>query len=190
MSHEIMWSTYSEKVDRKKVQAEWDAHVRIADRGEGASGASKIRWLDSLPICDGYEAAEKLIAQNDKGFFDCLAVRYYGVTEPTNGIVDARQKANAAWTAYNDANAAIHYKGVKSAFVSCKNCGSKLSTQYLNTNWCPLCRHDLRPESARARLAARKKKAEAATKNAHEVELKEAKKKRNVMWLVKIEYHT
>ena len=48
MSHNIRYAEYPENVNRKKVQANWDNHVRHEDWQEGANGLpGQIRWIES-----------------------------------------------------------------------------------------------------------------------------------------------
>lgn len=84
---------------------------------------------------------------------------------------------------------------MKSAYVSCKNCGSKLASSYFGGrlgNNCPICGADLRPESTLTAINNAKANAEKAKKELRVEEKKinnKSKKNAKVVWLVKTEYH-
>ena len=151
---------------------------------------TSIRWLENQPVCSDRELAENAIKKNDRGWYDCLAVKFM---EPVRGFSDnkieeLRSKERAAMNLYSARNAVIWASVLKSEYISCRTCGSKLRRQYIQSNTCPVCRKDLRPETTiRAVETAKErlKKAQEATKAYIE---RHAKK--TVKWLIKIEYHT
>lgn len=190
--HNIRYAEYPQDVDREKVKQKWDHVVQIEDAGEGASGLYRpIRWIETT-ICDNREDAERFIEQNDRRDYDNLAVRFRSFSGSNDALTDLRQKESAAWNTYRKEENAIHYAKdkVKSAFVTCRKCGSKLSTEYIKSNYCALCRADLRPDSARERLAKLKAKAEAITAKKDAAEKNLARKSGTIKWLVKVEFHT
>jgi hypothetical protein len=52
----------------------------------------------------------------------------------------------------------------KSAFITCKYCGTRLPSKLWKYNNCPVCKTDLRSKSTLERVAAKKKQAEDAEK--------------------------
>ena len=192
MGHNVMYETYPEKVNKASVQAEWDDHVRHANWQEGASGLpGSIRWIDH--VCEDYEAAEQYIDAHDKGWYDQLAVKYRALKEnakPSAKLTQLQEQLKKCQARLMECTQKIHYKDVKSAYIGCKNCGSKLSTKYINSNLCPLCRADLRPESTLNTINSLKSKQKELTKKIREEELKQLEKIAEIRWLVKIEYHT
>lgn len=190
MSHNIKHYTYDEKVDRKSVQAELNHYVSMEDWQEGCSGLNNsIRWIEST-ICDSYDSAMDYLTRNDKGWYDCLAVRYRVPNGTTKALDALKQKANELSKKSYDLATKIHYKGIKSEFVGCKKCGSRLATKYISSNMCPLCRNELRPDSTLDAIAKVKNAYNEALKKVEEMEKEIAKKNGKVQWLVKIEYHT
>lgn len=192
MSHNIKYETYHEKVNKKSVQAEWDAYVRHADWEEGASGLpNQIRWIDTtLP---DYDSAMSYIEQHDKKWYDQLAVKYieYSGAKPTKKEETLKEKVGEACKKYNSLSNEFYFAGSKSAFKSCPKCNSKLSLSYLNSNICPLCYSDLRPSSAIIAIDKAKTNWKELQKAYDEERKKNEKKgKKSVKWLVKIEYHT
>ena len=60
MGHNIHFAEYSENVNKKQVQAEWDDYAAKEDWQEGCSGlGSDIRWIDH--VCESREKAEEYI---------------------------------------------------------------------------------------------------------------------------------
>lgn len=199
MSHNIRHFDYPENVDRRKVQAELDILAATEGWQEGVRGlVHRIRWLDADPQ-DNYDEAEEFILLEDRGDYDCLAVRY---REPDR---EGQAKINAAAVylremrkAYQESQEEDNYPATRtSQYISCPDCGSKLSRGELaklkRPNYCPLCKCDLRPESMVERHKARVAKAKAAVSKAEDAyrkAQKQAVKSGKVRWLVKIEYHT
>lgn len=194
MSHNIETSVYNENVDKKKVQRYWDDYAAREDYQEGCSGLnSDIRWIDH--ICDNEEDAEKYIQEHDSGWYDQLAVKFkdYGNIKPSKALQDLQKRIKEIEDKLTKTENKVHYKDVKSAFVSCKKCNSKLSTKYINSNFCPMCREDLRPTSTLDTIQGYKDKKKELRIKMKEEELKLQKKMEKsatIKWLVKIEYHT
>ena len=84
---------------------------------------------------------------------------------------------------------------VKSEFLGCKNCGSRLAVKYLRGNQCPLCRADLRPKTTLDRLRTMEENIVELIKQvddlsrAENAKAAERAKKCETFWLVRIEYH-
>lgn len=92
------------------------------------------------------EDAEEAISRIDieNGLYDdCIAVKFRKVEEDRN----LRAKACAAWAAYHEAENVVVAKSFKAQLVGCKKCGSRLNREYLKSNFCPLCRADMRSET-------------------------------------------
>ncbi len=202
MSHNIHYADYKEKVNRREVQAYWDDYAAHEDWQEGCSGLSQpIRWLDNVEPLGSLEDAEYYIKTHDSGWYDQLAVRYLetpaATTPEPKTLTELRERQKRLYDRWMELDTKNHYKGTSAQFVTCRGCGSKLSTAFVDKyrNTCPVCRGDIRPPSAleaisRAKANYEKTKADvnAAEKRFRE---KEAKKlKPEVRWLVKIEYHT
>ena len=195
MSHNIKMSVYPENVNRTKVQSEWDNYVRMEDWQEGASGLpGKIRWIENI-VLNSKEDAEEFINKNDNGWYDQLAVRFKDVHIKMSKKYDTlATKLKTLKNELNERNNVFYATTVKSEFVGCKNCGSKLASKYIQrTNVCPLCRADLRSQTTlsnlqrlRERIAETEKLLKEEEKNLRNKQIKNA----TVKWLVKIEYHT
>lgn len=191
--HNIEYYDYPENIHRDYAWRELDYYVKQQTYQEGGHGLDKpIRWLESEPICEDYESAREAISRRDKGWYDQLAVRYKApAREPEKrskqqqALEDKEKDAHAKLMAVDKV---IWASGLKAEFVSCRSCGSKLKRRYIKSNRCPLCGADLRPESTIKQIdaaRARWKKAEKAV-----TEYVRTHGKKEVRWLVKIEYHT
>lgn len=176
---------------KKECEADWNEYAKK----EGSRLNNHIRWEN--PICKDYDEAMEYIEQHDNGWYDQLAVRFYEYPEIKNKAYDnlkeRLKKANEKYIALKNK---IHYMGVKSKFVSCRTCESKLNSEYFGTslkNICPICHKDIRPLTTLETLENYKKNVEKLEKEIKAEEDKlnlKMKNKATVKWLVKIEYHT
>lgn len=195
MSHNIETAIYPEDVNRDKVQREWDTHAAIEGRQEGCTGLhGKIRWLNVPPLEDE-EAAEAYIESVDRGWYDQIAVRFkqYERLTPSKRHQALAAKVRELLDKYNHLERTLHYKDAKAQFIGCRHCGSKIAKAYLDTNMCPVCGKDLRPESvldAISNARARWDKACADLKAEEKKMMAKQTSKAKICWLVKIEYHT
>ena len=197
MSHNIKYGVYSENVNKKKVEADWNNYVAHEDWQEGASGLVRsIRWIEG-EILNSEEEAYDYIKKHDDGNYDQLAVRF----RDTCIKPDMSKKYDALGKKLNDLRAEYQHKNsiayattVKSEYVGCKHCGSKLSAKYIqNTNKCPLCHSDLRSTTTLSNLEKLKERiteTERQFKEEKEKLNKKLMKSAKIKWLVKIEYHT
>ena len=75
MAHNIKFLTFPSSVSQKWVQRKLDDFVAIEDAEEGASGLdTPIRWIDHT--CQNQDEAEAYIKSHDRGWYDCLAVKF------------------------------------------------------------------------------------------------------------------
>jgi hypothetical protein len=202
MSHNIEHRDYPVSIDRVKVKAELDDYVAHEDWGEGCSGLYRpIRWLDGVAPFEDSDAASQYLDENDKGDYDNLAVRYYSVDErliTSAKLTDlVKRRGELAVQRLNKNN--IYYPDtVSAAYIGCKKCGSKLSREWLQkrtlrSNKCPVCGCDFRSETM---LKAIRSLDDRINKIDADIEAERAKirlklrKKGEVRWLVKFEYHT
>ena len=187
--HNIQHFSYPMMVNKKHVKQELDEYVAHEDWQEGCTGLyHDIRWLGNK-VYPNREAAEKAIEELDRGNYDQIAVLYYSAMPFTDAKrKELEEKQVKAYDEYNKRQFNVYPKTLSSAFLGCKNCQSRLAVKFLRNNKCPVCNNDLRPEYILKSVAAAKTKWEAACKRTQEYIDKHAKKE--VRWLVKIEYHT
>lgn len=197
MSHNVKFFTYQETVDKKRAETDLSAFVAHEDWQEGCSGLpNPIRWLDI--IADSEEKAGQLIAERDRGNYDCLAVKFretprdYMKTKKYIAWVDKQKRA---YSRYRDEETKIRLSGQKSAYVSCKKCGSFLNRAVLiqkfgqRANYCPLCGADFRSPTVLKTIENAKERYDKVCADLKEAEKKAARNSK-IRWLVKIEYHT
>lgn len=193
MSHVIKYHDYPENIKKNRVQDEWDKYVQLEDWQEGASGISPIRWIECSP-CDDYNTAVSYIESHDKGWYDCLAVRYrdFSKIKPSAQLKTLEERVLKCRKSLREKEGKFHFSEVKSEFIGCKSCGSKIAKIYLRSNNCPVCGSDMRPASVFATIDAAKvalKKAEAALSVEKKNFQQKCKEKAEIRWLVKIEFH-
>lgn len=187
--HNIEYYTYKENVNRNVVQKDIDKYVSRQTYQEGGHGIDGIRW-NEYTVCKSYDDAEKWIKEHDKGWYDCLAVRYQEPVQPANDskIKELEQNVSDTLKEYNSRSSALYPETLTSELTTCKHCGSKLARKFLRSNVCPVCKTDLRPEYIQKSIDSAKTKHIRATSKLEEYKLKHCKKE--TKWLVKIEYHT
>lgn len=192
--HNIEYGIYKENVNKKNVQQYWDEYAAHEDWQEGCSGLSQdIRWIDH--ICEDRDAAYGYIEAHDKGWYDQLAVKFkeYPPIKETKSLAIIKTRLEETTKKYNTLEATIHYVNTKAALITCKCCGSKIAKAYIKSNYCPVCKGDLRPATTLETLKKYKEKISKLTKELKEEEKKLQKKMEKhaaIKWLVKIEYHT
>lgn len=197
MGHNIVYFEYPENVDKTKVVNELEIYVSHEAWQEGGH-LGQIRWLPG-PLCESRDDAEKYIEAHDKGWYDCLAVRYreadYSKPTKTYTALLARQKK--AEIRYNKLFERSYPETVTSTYIGCKECGSRLNRSYLinrhtliSPNFCPVCGSDLRPASTLKSIKNAKKAMTVINKKLQDEICRMAKHSGEIMWLVKIEYHT
>lgn len=192
MSHNIEHYDYPEHVDKRIVDNNLNIHVKQATWAEGGGGLpSAIRWLDA--VCESYEDAEEYIKAHDKGWYDQLAVKYkeYPTTKETQTQKELEERCIKLEDMRNEYIKEHSIKNRKSEFIGCPNCGSKIKVSFLRTEYCPVCKTDLRPKSTIDKIKKYDERIKAAYKQLDENRRKSAMKyKPKIRWLVKIEYHT
>ncbi len=191
MSHEIMHWTYPYNCDKRKVSAEIDEYVRKKCWEEGSSGLyGCIRWIDSTTY-NSYNAAVEAINSIDRNNYDQLAVPFlelpHGVT--SKKIESLKIKIKETYKQYNALNGEVAIKSFKAQYVACKGCGSKLNKDRLNSNFCPLCRTDMRSETTQNKIKALYQKWQDLQVELRKEEETLATKKGVKKWVVKFEYH-
>ena len=192
--HNIRYEVYKDsdvktEVSRKKIQRKWDEIAAREDAREGCTGLpGDIKWREDISPYQSQEDARKAIEvfSNRLFYYQC-AMRFTKVER--NATLDKLEKRLADLETEVKKDKETPYYSpdtVKSKYITCKHCGSKLSVAYLKQNDCPLCHEDLRPATIQERY---KKKLENLKKLTKDVEAYRESHK-VIYWLVKIEYHT
>jgi len=189
MSHNIEHFEYPQNVSKQDVEKELNSYIAHEDWQEGCSGLyHPIRWLDDK-VYDTYNDACEAINRLDKGWYDNIAVQYYErETKADDKYKELEKKSDELYKEFDRRDKLLYSDFVISNSIGCKKCGSRLASKWLRSNFCPVCKNDLRPEHMLKSVEAAKAKANRARKAAADYLVKVAKKR--IMWLVKIEYHT
>ena len=194
MGHIIDYDVYSEKVSKSDVQEKWD---KIAYGREGSGLPNKIRWLDIT--LNSYEEAKEYISKVDKGWYDCLAVKYkdfdISSIKAPKKLQELKDRCSRLEKEYREISNIVECKTFKSQLITCKQCNSKLNKDYMRSNKCPLCGNDIRSDTTKKRIKA---KYDALLSIRQQIEeenkkllTKQSKQINNatIRWLVKVEYH-
>ena len=185
--------------DKKKIQRECDEwgnyNCDPYERGGRYGGLGySIRFTSK--VFDTYEQAEEYL-DSTFGNYSQTAVQYYEY--PSHNKTSAEQriedKLKKAEKALHELEDTPHYKGVKSQYITCPSCGSKIATKLCGETWyntCPVCRMDIRPQSVIDRKNTLKKTISEANKELRAEKQKndqKLKKKAKLCWAVACEVH-
>ena len=186
--HNIEYRTYDENCNRDSVYNDINKYVQHETYGEGGHGIDGIRWLDRVPVCKDEDEAKEVIHKNDKGFYDNLAVKYHAakLSPTTAKEINLQAKMQKQHKAIRDLEDVVYPQTLTSNMIGCKECGSRLAKQYLTSNYCPVCRKDLRPPYMQDKIA----KAMEAYRKTSEAYKELMHRGNKIKWLVKFEYHT
>lgn len=190
MSHEVNHFTYPYKCNKVQVQNELADWVRRKCWEEGGGMNGSIRWIDGQ-IYNSYAAATEAIDKLDRGHYDQLAVPYRELPHDITSkkIESLKLKIKEAYKLYTALDREVVVKTFKAQYVACKGCGSKLNKDHLNSNFCPLCRTDMRSETTQNKIKMLYQKWQNLQVELRKEEEALASKKGVTKWLVKIEYH-
>lgn len=202
MSHAIDFHVF--KVGTKKEHMREQIIDAIAYQHDyGINGETGCPWADTASECfdgvrweenrvfDTQEEAEKYL-DNLNGWYVQRAVKFKR-GERSKATQNIQNKLSEAYKALNDARQKINVFDIKSEFLGCKKCGSKISTvvmkgKHHHNNECPICGNDLRSATILNSLARKQEKVDAL-----EIKFNESKKKDdakgNLYWVIKTEYH-
>ncbi len=191
MSHEIEHRSYKVSTDRAEIENSLNAYVRQRTHQEGGSGLYRpIRWIDRT--FESFEKAREYIQSIDDGNYNNLCVKYLTGDKDINTSKTYKsllERVKRLESELVKIESVIYTRTVKSAFVSCKKCQSKISTRYCVKNACPVCYTDLRSETAISRIKAKGIALHSAEETLRKFESEYAKKHGETRYLVKIEYH-
>lgn len=192
MGHCISYRSFDETTSKEEIFAY--CNEEAIENGDYHGGLyCGIKYFNCEPLANK-DAAEAYIEERDKDFYGNYAVRYlsYPDSLTSKKLEELNARDREIYNKLCKAEAEKHFKDVKSAFIGCKKCGSKISTEYLRGNYCPVCNNDMRPETKLKQIDALKNKRyaieeqiKAETKKIQEKNVKRAK----IKWLVKFEYH-
>lgn len=191
MGHQIQTFIFNSEISKEEIERKLNRYVNTAE-GTNKGLHDKIHWVSNR-ICVDEDEAKNYINQLDKGGHQHIAVLFYTYPSETQDkeLNDIRLQLQEAVKKYDELRNKLHYKDVKSNYISCRGCSSKLNRIYITTNNCPLCGIDLRPKSTLDKIKALADRVKKLDIKYRECEIAVEKKKANktqIKWLVKIEY--
>lgn len=187
--HNVEYRIFKKDVNKSKAQKELNDYVSRETWQEGGHGLGQdIRWYENK-VYGSEDEAKDAIEKLDRGWYDQLAVLYEHHSNPRDTkVIEMQNKRAKLFTEYLEKDRAVYAKTLKSKFIGCKHCGSKLAKDYLTRNYCPVCKAEMRPEHVLKAIESAKNKWQKLDSQIDEYIRKKGKK--DVRWLVKIEYHT
>ena len=189
--HNINHTVYSIKISKEVITNEIDNYIRQETWREGGNGLDRpIRFIDR--VMSDYDSAEHFLKENDKGWYDCLAVKFKDKprNKTTKKLDDLKQKRKETFLEYDKLNRKVAALDFKAEFIGCKHCNSKINKTYIKSNRCPICNEDMRSETTLKKLENMKEKINKIDNDIKAEERKLAEKYGEIKWLVKYEYHT
>lgn len=148
-------------------------------------------------ICSSYDKAIEKVDQLTRQSYDDHAVRFYDTSNlkasaAMERIVERIKKQNEDLKNYDENN---YICNRKSKFITCPNCESKLSNEFLKRriafakdNICPLCRTDMRSKTIQNRIEKYHFDIEKLRKQYKELDEKRYLKA-PIHWLLKVDIH-
>ena len=192
--HNYKRMEFNVKDSKNDIYKECEAFARRD--GDGLF-VKNINFYDE--VMNSYNEADSFLDKHHKEY-SCEAVKYKETPYISESVLEKNYKYKALSDKYNETlkkyislKNNIYYKDVKSAFVSCKKCGSKFNTKLIYFNKCPLCENDLRPETALNKLKMLKENIDKLRGAMNEVRddiIKKLNYEIKEKWLVLIEYHS
>lgn len=198
MGHDIRHHTFEFKISTSAISSMLNEEAkRNGDCGTGLEGSIRFKDLE----LESYDKAVAYVDSIDKTYLQ-IAVSYFeypntkNVSKPKS-LIEATEACNELHQIYYHEKDKRYYSPdtVKSQYLGCKNCGSRLAVKYIYSNRCPLCGAELRPETELKRIEALKVKYDkafarcVAEQEKYEALVRKANKPVK-MWYTKTEYHT
>ena len=189
--HQIQYEDYDYTENKKDVQSYWD---RVSERhSDSHNGLIRpIQWEDRR--FKTYDDAYEWIENHYIGDYQQIAFSYIDTSslKKPKKLTTLEERIERLRNDYYKSSDKFHYADVKSKFIGCRHCQSKLNLAHLHRNRCPVCGQDLRPKSTLDQLEYKRNKIEELEKQLRDEERKLAEKYNSpkyLRWLVKIEYH-
>lgn len=167
-----------------RIQRECDEFIAR----EGGMGCVPVSFINN--VFSNYSSAHAYLETVPKGTFKHIAVMYTVTDDEVAKLALAKDKEYAELlNKYTQLAKRVHYtpETVKSDFIGCKNCGSRIAVKYINSNSCPICKYDLRPQSTKDKLLEMKIKLDDMQKVRLKVHAS-ASSNTQTNWLVRLEY--
>lgn len=200
MGHQIEFKTFEYTESQQTIMNLCNKYAEhYSDSGHGLY--SNIQFMKDR-VFNTYNEAQDFLEGLHGDYVQAAVLFYSELPMDNKQLLEKQKKLKELRVKLYTLEREQHYtpQKVQSKFIGCKHCESRIAVQYLRSNYCPVCRMDLRPKTTQDRITALKKSCaelEAQLcKLEHEVAAKAvikatAKgKKPKMQWLVRIEFHT
>ena len=138
-------------------------------------------------VCPSREDAEERIKQLDRGWYDDHGVKFT-IANPTKAMENLKTRIGDMRSKKRAYIESHHITNRKADTITCPKCGSRLNLAYMKSDFCPLCRTDLRSQTVLSHIEKYDKDIADKEKQYREMERK-CKKKVETRWLVKLVFH-
>lgn len=190
MGHLIEYMDFPKKASKEDIfrsRAEFIEDNGDRDRGHLLSHDNGFTLHKDI-LCDTCDEAIEKIDSLDRGWYDDHGVLYKDYSKAGNSkamqaMLDKRREIGKKKAEYISEN---HVKSRKSESVTCPKCKSRLTISYLGSDYCPLCRTDLRSDTVKNRIKSFDNRMAECDKKYEELM---KKRKYEERWLVKLEIH-
>ena len=172
--HNIHYFDYDLGINKSKVQKSLDDYAER--RSDGGCGLPKsIEWTSKK--FDNYEKAIDYIDSRN-GWYEQIAVQYLDTTstKKTAKAIELEKRVKELKEERYRRKNELHFKDAKAEYIGCKHCGSKISSRYLHSNFCPICNRDMRPPTALKRIENSKNKLQQTEKRLEDEIMKQKSK--------------
>ena len=182
--------------DKKDIVRICERHTAVnCDRQENESGSygNSLTYLDRIFDTER-EVDEYLMHKILSSNYHDYAARYKVAPKESAKLKKLKERLMKMRKDYSEYTTSQTPKNTvkKSAYISCKECGSKLAVKYLSIHQssCPLCGHTLRSNTAIARIDKYKVDIAELEKSIRVEEKNLSSKSTKILWAVGTDCHT
>lgn len=129
------------------------------DRQENYNGSYHGDLTFKNITFEDIEEAKEYLEKSHERYRD-IAVQYKAYSKVSNKSIEKQEKRIKELSEdLQSFSSKPHFANHSSKLVSCKHCESKINSEFLkHTNFCPVCRKDLRPQSTLDRIKSKQDK--------------------------------
>ena len=179
MSHAIEFFDFEENTSRGKicdVCSKWYYNNCDLEETGGSNPFFGVDFINKTFDC--YEDAENYLLEINEGG-DCTCVEYKHTPnwKPSTKLKNLSSRLKTLNKRVNELTTSWKPNEMKSNTISCKCCGSKLATAYMEGKHnCPLCKNDLRPKTLKERIEKAEKEFKKINAEVNKLTVEEMKK--------------
>ncbi len=179
---------FSEKTSKEDMMMEIREQLD-ENRGRMEPVHQPLILLNNHTVFKSYEEAEEYLESSEMlskySRSKNYGVRFlsYDKVKPSKKVEELRRRIDETYVKSVEYGKEHSVKNFKSAYVGCPKCGSRLKSDLVVGDRCPLCKTDLRSKTTLDTLKRYKDKI-ASLKKEEQEERKKAEKKAEIKWLV------